>query len=147
MNKNRIVGAIMIAVSIFAMISFTYGIVNSFTIHNTGNVQMVKAFWDQSYNQEVTTIDWGSVIPDSVQNRTIYVKNFGAKTVNLTLTTSNWSPANAVSHIDVTWDLEGENIASGMTLQAIVFLTVNASIVSTSIGSFSFDLLFTEHWT
>lgn len=145
MNK-KIIGAVSTVLSVVMIVASVYGLVSSLTIHESGTISMVKAFSDSACTQPVTDIDWGALLPDSTQNRTIYLKNFGANPVTISLTVINWSPANAPNYMQVSWDREGESIPSGIPLQTTLELSVFANITSSTISSFNFDRVINEAW-
>lgn len=145
MNR-KMLGICLVAISLMVMVASTYGLISSLTIHEAGTISMVKAYWDAACTQPVVDIDWGAVLPDSSQTRTIYLKNFGETMVNITLEITNWSPGNAGNYMKASWDREAEAIPSGIALQTVVELTVFPNITETSINVFSFDRVIHEAW-
>jgi hypothetical protein len=146
MKKMKMLGPALLLIGIVALMYFAQAVVNSLTIHNTGQVSMVKAFWDSGATQEITAIDWGNLLPDSTQNKTIWLKNFGAAPVNVTLGVSNWVPSQAANYFVVSWDREHQTISAGFTLQCTVMLAVFANITSSPVSSFAYDMLIYEGW-
>lgn len=74
MNK-KIIGTVSTVLSVVMIVASVYGIVSSLTIHESGTISMIKAFSDSACTQPLADIDWGGLLPDSTQNRTIYLKN------------------------------------------------------------------------
>jgi hypothetical protein len=124
----------------------SYALVTQLILHNDGQVSTLQAYWDSACTIEnrTTIIHWGnSLAPNSTQTQTIYVKNGGGKSVNMTLLTANWNPTNAKDYMAVTWNRENEALPAGMVLQSTITLTVFANITDANpaVGSFSFDVL------
>lgn len=88
--------AVLMIITMFAAASINT--VNK-DINSSGNITTspgIDVFSDESCSSELTRIDWGSIEPGSVTNRTIYVKNIGqGVSLVLSMSTSNWGPANA----------------------------------------------------
>jgi spore coat protein U-like protein len=147
-KRNMILSAALI-LGVLGMAFSGYAVITTLTIHSTGNMSMIQAFYDQACTSKVTTIDWGNIYPNNqtiVLNQTVWVKNFGTKTVTLNLTTSNWSPADANLYMTVGWDREADTLAGGQVLSANITLTISANIINSDVGSFSFDIQINEAW-
>ncbi len=145
MNR-KVLGTISALIGVALLIASVYGVVSSFTIHESGHISMVKAYSDIECTTEISDIDWGSPQPGTTQNKTVYLKNFGGSSVTVTMTATNWSPANAVNYFGVTWDREGDVLTSGFVLETHISLTVYENITESSIGAFSFDRVINEAW-
>jgi hypothetical protein len=146
MNRRTAIGISLLCLGILAAIPSIYGIQTSFTVGNSGSISMVKLYWDSQATNEVTHVDWGSIIPGDIANRTIYIKNFGGVPVNITLTIENWNPANASSYITFNDDISGSSIAGHFVQQCHLFLSISPDIVNTTISTFSFDVRVNEGW-
>jgi len=119
-------------------------LVKTLTIQSTGNVYAIEleAFWDNQCTNRCTAINWGWLHPGDTKTTTIYLRNTGNTPIILSLSTSDWSPAEASNYISVAWDREGYN----MTEQVIacnISLAVSQSIENTTIQSFSFNIIIT----
>lgn len=111
------------------------------TLPSTGTIMAinVEVYWDSAGNQNVTSIDWGIPAPGDVVNKTVYVKNTGNNSMNLSMSISSWSPAEASTYLSPTWDQDGSSVAAGGTVQAIISLDVSSGI--TGISDFSFNIV------
>ena len=109
-------------------------------IHNTGKVRTmgVEAYWETECINVVQEIDWDIMEPGSNKTVEIYVKNPGNSPGALNITTENWDPAVAATHINLTWNLEGLEINPGEVLVARLTLTV--SLFVEDVDPFSFDI-------
>jgi hypothetical protein len=146
MNKKMARGIVIMAVGVMMAVASAYGVVTSLTIHANGHVSMVNAYWDAGCTQVVTSIEWGNVYPDMTSNKTVYLKNWGANPVNVSMTTSNWIPSNAETYLTVTWNREHEIIVAGLALEATFTIYVDPSIVGTEIATFSHDITINQKW-
>ena len=110
------------------------------TVSNTGTVKAigVGVYWDNQCTNPLSSISWGTLEPGSSTNVTCYIRNEGNSPSNLTMTKSNWNPANASNYITLNWNYGGQTINSGSVIQVVFTLSVSASIQG--ITSFSFDI-------
>jgi hypothetical protein len=146
MKKMKMLGPALVLIGIVSLMYFSQAIVNTLIIHNTGQVSMVKAFWDNGATQEISAIDWPNLLPDSTQNKTIWLKNLGAASVNVTLGITDWVPLSASNYFHISWDRDNQTITPGFTLSCTVTLNVFANITLTSISSFSYNMTVYEGW-
>ena len=101
----------------------------------------VEVYWDPECTSVVTEIDWGVLEPSDAVSKTIYVKNTGNTAVTLSMTTENWTPAEACNHITMTWDAEGSTLKTGANMPVNITLNVSSSIKG--ISDFSLDIVIT----
>ena len=118
----------------------------SITMNSTISVSAVEAsgvgiYWDRNCNNEVPSIDWGTLEPGSVKKKMFYVRDEGEEPLCLTLSTANWNPPNASRYLSLWWDAEGRWMEHGEVLQSTLTLSVSRYIEG--ITSFSFDILVT----
>ena len=111
-------------------------------IPSSGTVKAVNVgvYWDSACTNVTISIPWGFVEPGTVTTCTVYVKNSGNVPLTLGLAASNWSPAQASTHITLTWDKQGTMLEAGAVAKAVLTLSVSSTI--TGIQSFSFDITF-----
>jgi hypothetical protein len=148
MERTRKIGVVISAVSLACLILSAYGLFTTILIiRNEGSVTWIGAFWDAGFTKPVTVINWTDPTPptpNSTNTRQIYVKNFGVKTLNLSMVVQNWVPANALNYMSVSWNLERSLLAGGAYDTAVITLVVHNNITetwnTTKIGAFSFDL-------
>jgi len=151
MNKNKLIGATLIAIGLLVLVPSIYAIVTSLTIPANGQISMVKAFKESGAITEVQEFAFGNILPDSTTTQTFWLKNFGGGPVNMTLLTSNWASSgipnpNVAKYMQVTWNREDDTIGSGMTLECAITLTVFANVTASGISTFSFNAVFNEAW-
>lgn len=110
------------------------------TISNTGSITAIGVgiYWNQEGTNRVTSIDWGTLEPDSNKNVTVYIKNEENPAVTLSLNTSNWNPSNTSDYVSLTWDYGGQLINTEEIVQVTLMLSVSADIEG--ITTFSFDI-------
>jgi hypothetical protein len=116
------------------------------TIHASGTITPVKTvgcavYADGAGAQSLTSINWGTLPPDSAVNVTVWVKNTGNTPVNYTVTTANWNPIGAYNYISLTADLKGiTNATVGSIIPIILTDSINASAPTVS---YSYDITIT----
>jgi hypothetical protein len=114
------------------------------TIPNTGNVKAigVGVYSDSGCSQEVPIIQWGTLDPGETSDEPVYICNEGNVAVVLSMTTKNWDPSSASSHITFSWNLEqGYVLNPGQSVQTVLTLSVSSSI--SGVESFNFDIIIT----
>ena len=109
-------------------------------ISNQGSLKTVGVgvYWDSGLTNRVSSIDWGLLEPGSNVNKTVYIRNEGNAAAVLSITTSNWSPSNASSYLNLNWDYGGQTINVNEVVQVKLTLSALSSIAG--ITNFSFDI-------
>ena len=110
------------------------------TLSTSGSVKAinVEVYWDFEGTQTVDAFDWGLPGPGDTVNRTMYVKNSGNTPMNLSLTTANWTPAEAQSYLFPSWNAEGLSIDADEMVMVTLILEVSEAV--TGITDFSFTI-------
>jgi hypothetical protein len=118
------VAAIMLLTAVFADLQANQ------TFSNTGAITTVnvRAFSDSGCTQVLSTVDWGTLVPGSSANQTIYIKNTGTTMVSLNMTVNAWNPANASSYMTLTWNQEGTVLNVGNFVATVLTLTISSSV-------------------
>ena len=111
------------------------------TLTSQGTVKSinVEVYWDDLCTQVVNSVDWSTPEPGEAVQKTVYVKNSGSAPLNVSMTTSSWTPVEAANYITLTWDSEGAPIDPDQVLQALLTLTVSDTI--TGITDFWFNIV------
>lgn len=111
------------------------------TLSTYGSVKAinVEVYWDVEGTQTVDAIDWGLPGPGDTVNQSMFVKNSGNTPMNLSLTTANWTPAEAESYLYPSWNGEGLSINANEVM--MVTLTLEVSEEVTGITDFSFTTI------
>ncbi len=128
--------------SIIVLTSMALGILQrSRTIGGSGTVKAigVGVYWDNDCTSQVSSINFGMVEPDSVNNVTVYIKNESNAPVTLSLQTENWNPTNASNYMTLSWDYGGQEIGVNEVVQVMLSLSVSSSIEG--ITGFTFDII------
>jgi len=143
MQKTAAVGIAVAVAGIMMLTSVLALLQSNRTFSNTGTITTVNvgAYQDSGCTQVLSTIDWGSVVPGSSSNRTIYVKNTGNAPISLNMTVNTWSPSNAANYMNLTWNQGSTVLNVGNSVATLLVLSVSASV--TGITSFSFNATIT----
>ena len=102
----------------------------------------VGVYSDSACTQNLTSIDWGTILPGNSVTETIYVKNTGNARIYLTMTTTNWNPSTADGPITITWNI-GEDWVLGVDNVHTATLTLSVSSSISGISDFSVDIVIT----
>jgi hypothetical protein len=98
----------------------------------------VGVYWDSSFTNRTTAINWGTLDPGTQKSFTMYIRNEGNSAITLSQSTSNWNPSAASNYLTLTWNYNGQTINAGASVQVTLTLTVSASI--TGVSNFTFDI-------
>jgi archaellum component FlaG (FlaF/FlaG flagellin family) len=112
-------------------------------IPSSGSVTAVNVGVYSNYacTQNLTSINWGTISPNSSSTKTIYIKNTGNTQLTLGMTKTNWNPVSADGLITVTWNREGTNLNPGQVSTATLTLSISESI--SGITDFNVDVVIT----
>jgi len=135
----RIAGIIIAVSLLVANAHYIFGVLSSvYPIGSTGVIASANlgVYSEIECVSEVSTMDWQTLRPGESKSKTVYVKNTGTVTLNLSMTTTDWSPLGASSYITLAWTREGTEIQPDEVLAAVFTLTVSGSIQG--IPSFDF---------
>ena len=132
---------VMIVASFAAAMAVTGAVTSSKTITSTGKLKAlnVEVYQDSACTQILSQIDWGSLEPGAVIEKTIYVKNSGNTASIIRLSTSNWNPTEASNYFTLSWNKEGATVNPNSVATAVLKLTVSSSI--SGISTFSFNIV------
>ena len=146
LKSERIVAIATLALIIYTLALAITGQVMSTiqanrTISNAGAVKAigVGVYWNSNGTNMVTSINWGTLEPDSSTNRTCYIQNVGNSPSTLSMNTSNWNPTNASNYISLNWDYSGQLVNPDELIPVIFTLSISDSVEG--ITSFSFDII------
>jgi hypothetical protein len=140
-NRNMVAILAVSAAAIVLIASVLGLLVANQTLNSTGTVLKtigVRVFSDSACTNPVTSIDWGTLGPNSTTSKTLYVKNNGTSPETLSMEYGNWTPAAASSYMTFAWNATGVVIGNNAVAPARMTLTVASNIVN--ITSFSFDI-------
>jgi hypothetical protein len=139
-------GSLALVLALLAILggAIVYAVISrQWRIQTVGTVKTVGLQVKDDYGNLLTSIDWGTLTPDSSKDFHAFVINNGSVPITLTLATENWNPSEAQHYIELTWDYLGEPINPGASQPIIFTLTVYPNI--TGISTFNFDIVITAH--
>ena len=118
-------------------------VISSQSIRSGGTITSmnVEIFSNNDCSQECNNIDWGIVTPGESITQTIYIKNNGNKPITLFMTTEEWTPTNASTYMNLTWDKDNTNLNPEQVISATITLSASSNI--DSIDDFNFDIIIT----
>lgn len=141
--NRKVVASGLIVIGAMLAAASVYGIINSLTIPNSGNISMLSLYLDSECTQRVSAIDWGSdLAPDSVATKNFWIKNWGKQEVFVTMYATDWNPVNANDYMSLAWNREGDSLSGGMTLSVTLTLTIFANMTEASIGAWTSNTVF-----
>lgn len=125
--------------SIFVSFFFLAGHKSSITSVLAVETGGIGVFWDENQTEIVSSIDWGTLLPGSVKDVTVYVWNGMKEPVFLSLRTMDWVPVNASEFISVEVYHNMRSIAPDEVMK--VTLTIRISPYVTEITNFGVNML------
>jgi hypothetical protein len=99
----------------------------------------VNIFSGNSFNNSLSSIDWGTLEPGANKYIECYVQNTGKTEAILTLETDNWIPREATKYITLNWDYKGQKLKINEILSVTLILSISKNIQG--ISGFSFDII------
>jgi hypothetical protein len=110
------------------------------TVPGQGAIKGINTgiYSDQACTTQVRSINWGLIEPGATANQTVYVRNEGDTPTTLTVTLSNWNPANSYNHISITWNYTGQTVDVNQVIPVTFTLHVSENVQG--ISDFSFDI-------
>lgn len=139
--KMSVLLIIMVAVAAAVTALIASGVLTrNIRVPNAGQVKTIGigVYQDPECKIPLQLINWGDMFPGEQKNNTIYLKNEGNVTVILTHTVGNWTPTEAQTYLNLTWNRENHPIQPSEIIEATLTLTVDES--TPGFGNFTFDL-------
>ena len=102
----------------------------------------VGLYTDQACTTPAESIQWGQLEPGAKASQTVYIRNEGNSNTTLTMTLSNWNPANSFNSISLNWNYTGQilDISQVIPVRFTLFILENIQ----GITDFSFDVTITS---
>jgi hypothetical protein len=107
----------------------------------------IAIYEDANCTSPLSYIDWGSLEPGMARNVTIYIRNEGNGGTILSLSTSNWEPANITSYMNLTWTYAGQALLPHDVVNMTLTLRSSSSpefteyLAAYDVKNFSFDII------
>ena len=118
-----VVSVMLLVVAVGALLS------SQVTLSYTGAITGVNLaiYSDAGLTQPCTSLNVGIVDPGSTVTQNIWIKNTGNVPETLTMSVSNWIPANATTVLTMSWNKQNTVLAVGASTPAIITLVVAAN--------------------
>jgi hypothetical protein len=136
MNKitTKLIAVIVLITLTLALGYTTYGAITvNKTLSSQGSVIVspnLGIYSDSTCQTPLTTIDWGALSPGESVTKTVYIKNTGSGvSLNLSMSPSNWNPANVNNYMTLTWNPTNSTLAPSASTAATLTLTVSSDII------------------
>jgi len=139
-HKNTYVPALLVvALLTIFVVTFFFHIAHVPNVSAVETANSVGVYWDTKCENTVYSLDWGNLLPGSIQKIDVYVRNESNESMTLDLLTENWSPLIAVQDISLSWDYHGDPIYKNQVIVTELSLSVSPEIQG--VTSFSFDII------
>jgi hypothetical protein len=117
------------------------------SISNTSEIKitpplMVMTGKSSETSTQITSIDWGSLYPDTSKTYTFWLYNDHPQdNITIYMSTIEWSPKEAENYIKLEWNYEGYKLAPKTSILVTFTLTVSPDIIN--ITKFNFNIVIT----
>jgi hypothetical protein len=110
------------------------------TVPGQGAIKGINTgiYSDLTCTTPVQTIHWGLIEPGATANQTVYIRNEGDTATTLTMTLSNWNPADSSNHMSFNWNYTGQTLDINQVIPITFTLHVSENVHG--ISDFSFDI-------
>jgi hypothetical protein len=127
----------MATVMTFAFLHLMNSVPSVSAVAATGSLGV---YWDAGSTKTVSSINWGVLSLGQTEKVIVYARNIGDQPILLTVTPTNYSPANASNYLNFTWTCANIGIVPNKT----VLVTQNLYVSPTAggISNFGFDIVF-----
>ncbi|HUK84319.1 MAG TPA: hypothetical protein VLU95_00505 [Candidatus Acidoferrum sp.] len=130
----RITGVIILMILMISLTLTTYAALSTNkTVLSAGGVNVTAnlgVYSDSAFQNNLTSINWGSPTPGTNVTKTIYIKNTGSGvSLALSMVPTGWVPTTANGPITLTWDQEGTRLLPGQSTAAVLTLVVSPNVV------------------
>jgi hypothetical protein len=142
LTNGRRSAELILAIAMIIIASFVaLGIVkNPVTNVSAIGTVGVGVYWDQTCTQKASSITWGTLSPGQFKSVVVYVRNEGANTTYLDVTSANWVPTNASIYLSIKWNCITAKILPTRAAQVTISLMVSPNIHG--IKTFGFNISF-----
>jgi hypothetical protein len=124
---------------------YVMGLLTHTTLNTSGVMAEIDlgVYSDDACTQPLSEINWGTCYPEVNSTATIYIKNLGTVATTLSISTDNWTPANAASHYLLYASCEGYILTAGEVIETSFNLKPLASAYQ--FDTFSFNIHIQGH--
>jgi hypothetical protein len=131
----------IIALSTFTAFTVTSTVIRQQAIAQKGNIIPINlvAYTDANCTIKIVEIDWGELYPDTISNRTIFLRGTGNKPLTLTIEATYWNPETAGQYLDLGTDYSNQTVGNKQVLSLTIFLSVSSDIKG--VENFTFNIL------
>jgi hypothetical protein len=140
---SKIVVGVFVAVFLVSMVVGIQGLPSStHNVNSTGFIYTVGVgvYGNLACTVNVTSVDWGTLLPGSVTVKTAYIKNGGSSNLTLSMATNTWIPSNMQQYISLSWNATSYVISPNQVIAAVFTLTVTQDVQG---GTFAFNIIIT----
>ena len=139
-RRNAIVTSLLVLglLTIVEVTLFSFQTTNIPIVSAVETTNSIGVYWDENCQNQVGSLDWGSLYPGATRSRRLYVRNECNESLVLNITSENWLPLIAQQDITLASDYPCGPICKNQVTPITLVLSVSPKI--TGITSFKFDL-------
>jgi hypothetical protein len=143
-----VISALVLTVVSSGALSALSNLTGTAVVPSSGQVTSVQTsinlgiYQNSACTADTVSVNWGALHPGENTTQTLWIKNIGSTDATLSLSATGWTPSQAPSALELSWDGGGKTLVPGEVIQATLTLSV-ASTIDASITNFSFDIQIT----
>ena len=144
LSKVAVIAITIAAIALTATTAAVLTINQNVSLNGSITAINLGVYSDSACTQTCTSLNVGTINPGGTGTQTVYIKNTGTISETLTMTTSNWNPANANTYLTLTWNQQNTVLPAGQTIQATLTLTAASNCGSLTTFSCSVTITGTQ---
>lgn len=129
------VASLLICASVLAVLTIQWSMSGSGSVKGVG----IGVYWNPECTNPTTSIEFGELEPGASKNFNLYLRNEGTSALNMSMSATNWNPANAADVMTLTWNREGQEVNPDQVVDLVITLSVSSDIQD--ISNFSMDII------
>lgn len=152
-HSKKTVLLIVVVASITTILTTTISILlsrtDNLTLPSTGTIYTVgiEAYGgDINLTEGTQYIPWGTIQPDTLTNRSFYLRSISNADIKLNISATNWNPPGISGNLTLSWNYTGTPISPEEVIYVTLTLSASGSdsfiiyLVTNNIREFSFDI-------
>jgi len=140
----------VVSITVSSLIAMHLSSFSNFSVPSFGTIKTmgVEVYWDSNLSNKTERIDWGTSLPGSTKNVTLYIQSASNVEVTLKLNIDNWHPDDLSDYLSIFWDYNGESLAPDEITQVSLSLSTSSStslvryLIDHNVQNFNFDIHF-----
>lgn len=140
----------VVSITVSSLIAMHLSSFSNFSVPSFGTIKTigVEVYWDSNLSNKTERIDWGTSLPGSTKNVTLYIQSASNLEVTLNLSIDNWQPDDLADYLNIFWDYNGTSLAPDESTPVTLSMSTSSStsmvryLIENNVQNFNFDIHF-----